>query len=147
MRQAAPRALTDRKQHVLELLAGPGHLWLATAAESLPHLVPLAFAYGEGDLLMVTKPGTRTVRSLRGASRARAALGDTRDVVLIDGTTTFFDPQAVIGQLGALLDTLPMGRRVPGSVGLRLRPDRIQAWQSMAEIGDRTLMAGGRWLV
>ncbi|WP_167462328.1 pyridoxamine 5'-phosphate oxidase family protein [Nocardia brasiliensis] len=147
MRQAAPRALAERKQHVLELLTGSGHLWLATAAESRPHLVPLAFAYGEGDLLMVTKPGTRTVRGLRAAGQARAALGDTRDVVVIDGTTTLFDPRTVDGPLGELLDTLPMGRRVPGSVGVRLRPDRIQAWQSMAEIGDRTLMSGGRWLV
>ncbi|WP_378740248.1 pyridoxamine 5'-phosphate oxidase family protein [Nocardia brasiliensis] len=146
MKPAAPRALSDRKDHVLELLGG-GHLWLATAADSLPHLVPLAFVYGAGDLLMVTKPDTRTARSLDGSGRVRAALGDTRDVVLIDGEATLFDPRAADASIGELLDALPMGRRVPGSVGIRLRPDRIQAWQSMAEIGDRTLMSGGRWLV
>ena len=145
--QVAPRDPAVRKQDVLALLATERHVWLSSASGDRPHLVPLAYVWDGVELTLATRAGTRTARNLRASGWARAALGTTRDVVMLQGPVSFTDPAtATEGEL-ARFGGLPIDpARVPGMLGLHLRPERIQAWRAMSEIPQRALMVEGRWL-
>ncbi|MEU5210194.1 pyridoxamine 5'-phosphate oxidase family protein [Streptomyces sp. NPDC020742] len=142
-----PRPLAARRADVERMLTEEHHLWLATSGQDGPHLVPLAFAWDGASCHMMTKRGSRTVANLRRTPRARASLGSTRDVVLVDGEVELTEPDEAAPEVRALFARLPLNpERVPGVIALRLRPQRILAWRHMGEMPERTVMAGGRWL-
>jgi hypothetical protein len=142
-----PRSLAQRRDDVLHMLAAERHLWIASAADGLPHLIPLAFAWDGTTIIFVTRRTSRTVQNLRKSARARAALGSSRDVVIIEGPVSFTEPADADAGLRAVLATLPLDpEKVPGAVGVHLMPQRILAWRGLNEIGSRTIMAGGQWL-
>lgn len=144
---ARPRV--ERREAVLRRLAEERHVWIATAdpAADGAHLIPLAFVWDGATLTMATRERSRTVRNLRRSGRARVALGSTADVVIVEGDVTFSVPALDDPRLDATFATLPLDpRRVPGVVCVHLRPDRVMAWASPAEIDDRDLMRDGTWL-
>jgi hypothetical protein len=144
---ASPRPAERRIADAQRTLRGERHLWLATAAEGTPHLVPLAYVWTGDELVCVTKEANRSVRNVATSGRARAAVGTARDVVLVDATVTVAAPSAVDPAVAAYFDRLPLNpARVPGVVVLRLRPYRILAWRELSEMPDRVLMTDGRWL-
>ncbi|MBO0866926.1 MAG: pyridoxamine 5'-phosphate oxidase family protein [Micromonosporaceae bacterium] len=143
---APARDADQRRADVQAMLAQERHLWLATAGDRRPHLIPLAYAWDGAQLVLLTERDSRTVRNLRRSGRARAALGSTRDVVLADATVSFSEPAQADPQLAQLLDRLPLDpHRVPGAIVVHLRPYRMLAWRGPSEMDSRTVMADGRW--
>ncbi len=144
---APPRSPAERRADVEHMLTQERHLWLATAGDGRPHLVPLAFVRNGDELLMISKRGSRTIGNLRTNPFARASLGDPRDVVIVEGEAELVEPDAIPEEVRALFARLPLNPdRVPGAIAVRLRPTRIQAWRHFGEMAGRTVMADGRWL-
>lgn len=145
---AAPaRSTEQRRIDVLRRLGHDRHLWIASAAGGPAHLIPLAFVWYGDEILMATKAGSRTARNLCEVGQARVAVGDSRDVVLIDGPVELTAPGQLDAGQTAAFGTLPIDPTVvPGMVCIRLRPRRIQAWRGPHEIDDRLVMRAGRWL-
>ncbi len=130
-------------------------MWVATAAadaggHASSHLVPLSLAWLDERVVLATEADSVTARNIISQGRARLGLGPTRDVVMIDA-----ELEQVYG-----LDEVPadLARRYamqadwdPRKSGgqmrfLVLRPQRIQAWQEVDELPERTLMRGGAWI-
>uniref|UniRef100_UPI0004CB3FBF pyridoxamine 5'-phosphate oxidase family protein n=1 Tax=Streptomyces sp. NRRL S-146 TaxID=1463884 RepID=UPI0004CB3FBF len=81
-----PRTPEQRKATLLGRLEREMDIWVATAdAEGMPCLVPLWFVWHDDAVWLCTWLTNRTGRNLRDGRRARLALGDPRDVVLVDG--------------------------------------------------------------
>ena len=141
------RSAGRRRADVLALLESERHLWLASAADGDAHLIPVAFVWHKGEVLMATSAASRTARNLRAAGRTRIALGHTRDVVLIDGTVDLVSVHDVDTATAVKLATLPISPlRAPGMVCIRLRPRTVLAWRGPQEIDTRVVMRDGRWL-
>ncbi|KFU76754.1 pyridoxamine 5'-phosphate oxidase family protein [Amycolatopsis lurida] len=146
-----PRKPLQRKSDVLELLRSETTAWLATGDTDGPHLVPLLFHYNGEVLTFATFANSRTVTNVAATARARAAIGQHYDVVMIDGSMEIIEPDAIdpaiADPFASLLRGGPDPRHTPGFVYLQLTPTRVQAWRSFAELRGRTLMNSGRWLV
>src|SRR5262245_56447985 len=81
-----PRDPRERRNDVLRRLEKEIDIWVATAdADALPCMVPLWFVWHGESVWLATRTTNPTGRNLRDGRKARLALGDTRDVVLIDG--------------------------------------------------------------
>lgn len=134
------------------LAAGGSDAWLTTAHDSVPHLVPLSLAWLEerGAILFCTERSSRTVKNLEhGEGRVRVACGNSRDVVMVDGSATI---------LGLVENRPDENRSFAAQTGwdpssepqvwvyLEIVPERVQAWRNVAEIAGRTVMRDGRWV-
>jgi hypothetical protein len=125
--------------------------WVATSSrEGVAHLVPLSTAWDGECLLVATEPSATTTKNIQTTGRARVALGQTRDVLMVDVVLESSGPAAsmaasLIDRYTAQAGWDPRDAGV-SFVVLRLRPMRIQAWREVNEIGDRTLMRDGAWL-
>ena len=148
---AEARDRETRKADTLAMLATPAiDVWVATAsAAGGPHLVPVSLAWVDERVVIAVEATSVTARNLNASSRARLAVGPTRDVVMIDGVLEKAVDVATDDELGAAYvgqaDWDP--RRSMGYVFLVLRPVRVQAWREANEIAGRTLMRDGTWLV
>jgi hypothetical protein len=91
-----------------------------------------------------------TARNVEATRRARLALGETRDVVMIDAT---LDEVVAVDGADRLADAYAgqadwdPRTAGPGFVFLALLPQRVQAWREADELAGRTLMRAGEWLV
>jgi hypothetical protein len=149
----------ERKADALaRLQARYAEAWVASASSSgVPHLVPLSLAWdGERVILSVDRQSV-TARNIIVSRRARLALGETSDVVIIDARlaeavnledahpdlTQAFADQADWDPRHS--DDLPASRS--GYVFLCLRPERVQVWRHASEHPGRTVMREGRWVV
>lgn len=142
-----PRDLADRIVDVRATLRAQRHLWLATAKDGRPHLVPLAYLWDGTELVCVTKESNRSVRNLCASSVVTVAIGTAQDVILIEADATVGDPDEAGPELAAALESLPLNpARVPGVVLLRLRPRKISTWRDLSEMADRVIMNDGTWL-
>ena len=123
--------------------------WVATSANSSPHLVPLSLAWVDDRAVIAVDASSPTARNLAESGIARLAVGPTRDVVMIDAELERTVDVAADAALGegyvAQADWDP--RTSPGYVFMVLRPLRLQAWREVNEIRGRTLMRDGSWLV
>ncbi len=145
------RTTGERKQHLLELLeSGKRDVWVATADKNgHPHLVPFSFGWDGRHVIVATEAAFVTARSLEVTHRARLAVGDTRDVNLIDVTAKTIAmsdlDHAVADDFAARNGWDP--RKARGSwVWLAMTPERILCWNNEAELDGRTVMKNGRWL-
>lgn len=147
-----PRPAAQRKSDALDLLRSQTTAWLATGGgRGGPHLVPLLFHFDGDVLTFATFRTSPTVANAAADGRARVAIGHPYDLVMIEGSSTVVEPRQMDPMIAeahaSLLRGGPDPRRVPGLVYLQLTPTRLQVWRSMAELGGRTLMSSGRWLV
>jgi hypothetical protein len=80
--------------------------------------------------------------------KARLALDNIHDIVLIDGVITVIPLHALDDALAERLRRVSAidARQASGYVYLQLTPVRIQAWWSAAELAQPTIMRQGRWL-
>ncbi len=146
-----PRDGRVRKADALAKLITPAiDAWVATAsAAGGAHLVPLSSAWVDERVVIAVAETSVTARNLTASSRARLALGPTRDVVMIDSVLDravgVGDDEALGDAYAAQADWDP--RSAAGYVFLVLRPVRVQAWREANEIAGRTLMRDGEWLV
>lgn len=145
---AEPRSLEQRLADTRARLARDVDAWVASAGVDRPWLVPLSFVYADGELLFATDAESGTVTNLAHSSVVRIALGETRDVVLIDGIVTVEPIASMTEAQAARYVDLNAGsdpREWADSL-LRLRPRKVQAWREENELRGRHLMIDGRWL-
>jgi len=152
MANPPPRSAEQRKQDTLHRLEHDVDLWIATAdpATGAPYLVPLSFVWNGSSLLIATPRTNPTARNLGANGLVRAAIGPTRDVVLVEGTLTEVIETADLPVADGDLFAERTGfdpRRIRGFRYFRLRPLLIQAWREANEIDGRDLMRDGAWLV
>jgi hypothetical protein len=145
------RSREQRKADALAILgAAEADVWVASASEDGPYLVPLSLAWIDERVVLAVEASSRTARNIIARGTARLGAGRTRDVVMIDAVLERWVPVGEAGQIGegyaAQADWDP--RTAGGDyIYLVLRPDRIQAWREANEIAGRLLMRGGTWLV
>jgi Pyridoxamine 5'-phosphate oxidase len=143
------RTRAQRKADVLARLTGDVDLWVASAdATGDAYLIPLSY-YWDGAALTVSTPrASRTAVNLTRAGSARVALGQTRDVVLIDGTvealTLGTDPE--LEEAHAQASGFDPRTLTEEYVYLRITPRAIQAWREVNELAGRWVMREGEWL-
>ncbi|AZQ39596.1 pyridoxamine 5'-phosphate oxidase [Streptomyces cyaneochromogenes] len=146
-----PRSPERRKRDLLSRLATEMDIWVATAdADGLPCLVPLWFSWDGEALWLATRPTTPTGRNLRDGGRARLALGDTLDVVLIDGDVQMYAAEeAPSAAAEVFLAKTGWDPRTDGKpyVWFQVRPRAIQARNGEHEMPGRHLMRDGVWVV
>jgi hypothetical protein len=146
-----PRDAATRKADALAQLRSPAaDVWVATAGDDGPYLVPLSLAWLGDRVVVALEATSRTARNLAAHGIARLAVGPTRDVVLIDAVLDATHPAGsappeLKDGYAAQADWDP--RDLPGYTYLVLRPTRIQAWREANELPGRTLMRDGEWLV
>jgi xanthine dehydrogenase iron-sulfur cluster and FAD-binding subunit A len=143
------RSLAERRADVLHRLETDRDAWVATASrDGRPHLVPLSLAWDGQRVICATPTDSVTARNARATGRVRLALGDTRDVVVIDATAELQDVRAgdeVLGELFAERNDWDPRKSASEDVWLLMMPERIQAWRSEAELEGRTIMKNGAW--
>jgi hypothetical protein len=145
----APRSLEQRKADTLARLSSAEDAWVATAGGDFAHLVPLSIWWDGEVLTMTTSAGAATARNAGETGWARVAVGETRDVVMIDGPVEVVPidqaPESVRTGFVEARGWDP-GWETGEWVYLRIRPERVQAWREADEIEGRTLMREGQWL-
>jgi hypothetical protein len=146
---APPRPRAQRRRDTEHRLTHDIDVWVASASERGPYLVPLSFDWDGEALLVATPADSPTGRNLAATRTARLGLGHTRDVSMIDGVVE-------VVEIGSL--PLERGDRFAARTGFdprtlatpyrwfRISPRRIQAWREVDELADRELMRDGRWL-
>jgi electron transfer flavoprotein alpha subunit len=145
-----PRTKAQRKAETLAKLgAAKADLWVASASEDGPYLVPLSLAWLDERVVLALSASSRTARNIAARGAARLGLGHTRDVVMIDAV---LERSVPVGEADAIAEgyaaQADWDPRDSGGdyVYLVLRPDRIQAWREADEIAGRLLMRAGTWL-
>jgi hypothetical protein len=134
-----------------KLEARHADVWVASASEGgVAHLIPLSLGWDGVTVILAMEPTSVTARNITASGRARLALGNTRDVVVIDAA---LDSAVAVLSASDDLGNTYAGQadwdpRVGGGpfVFLCLRPLRVQAWRESDEIAGRTVMRHGSWL-
>ncbi|MFI8418820.1 pyridoxamine 5'-phosphate oxidase family protein [Streptomyces sp. NPDC085479] len=143
------RDSAQRIKDVRDRLAREMDLWVASAGPGgMPYLVPLSFFWDGDDVWLVTRLANPTGRNLAANLRTRLALGDTRDVVLLDGEVTTYTHDEVPADAaeGFRVKTGWNARRAgPAYRWFRVRPVDVQAWHEEPELAGRQVMTGGEW--
>lgn len=149
-----PRPAAQRKQAVLDRLETEQDVWVATAGpDGVPCLVPLSVHWDGEAVWLATKSTNPTGRNLRRTGAVRLSFGDTRDVVLIDGSVqTFTTAEMDPGTVSAYVERCgwnPSSSKNRGSPYLYFRvvPTAVQAFHQEHELRGRHLMQDGVWSV
>jgi general stress protein 26 len=147
------RSPEQRKLDALnKLTANETNVWVATSSSTgAVHLVPVTHTWNGSEVVIATGSTSRTVSNATTNRRVRLALGETRDVVMIDATVADVIParesppdfgDAYASQAG--WDP----RSDPGDyVYLALKPERIQVWREGEDPVGRTVMRNTSWLI
>ena len=150
---AAPAARTpEQRRRDTELhLERDVDCWVASAStDGTPFLIPLSFDWDGQALLLATLAASPTGMNLRESKQLRIGLGDTRDVIMIDGSVDVLPIHALPTTVGnhfaarSGFDPRALGSRY---CWFRVTPQRIQAWREENELRGRELMRDGNWLV
>lgn len=139
----------ERAAHARARLLAEEDAWLASASvDGMPYLVPLSYYWDGQSMVFATLEKSVTLRNLRRNGRTRAGLPDTRDVVLVEGEISFLDAGTELATIEAFAARLKWDpRREPQPyVYFRLRPVRVQTWQTAEDLPTRDAMRDGRWL-
>jgi Pyridoxamine 5'-phosphate oxidase len=144
------RSSRQRRADTLEKLQTDQDVWVATAdARGIAHLVPLSLCWYGEEVIVATEATNRTVRNMAVSGQARLALGPRSDVVIIDAAASILPvasaDQALVQAFREQAGWDPSAEE-GDNVYLRLRPRRVQAWQSRDEFEGRTIMRDGAWL-
>src|SRR5687767_1259248 len=87
-----PRSLDERRAYARNRLETGCQLWLATGSDGHgAHLIPVAYAWDGSVLYTATFVNSRSVANIKGHPRARVALGDTANVIMIDTGASLID--------------------------------------------------------
>jgi len=146
------RDRAQRKRDALAMLERSGaDVWVASAsADGAPYLVPLSLGWDGGRIIVATPSRSPTARNVMRSRTARIALGETRDVVMVDADLdeTVEVGQAPVAFADAYSEQAGWDPRTAGEgmVFLAFTPRRIQAWREADEIEGRDIMGDGRWL-
>ena len=145
-----PRPPAQRKKDAFARLETDIDMWVATGDDQgVPCMVPLSFLWHDERLYFATVPTNPTAHNIVKHGLARAVLGHTRDVVLIDGKATQIGdgrlPEAVGDAYAAKCGWDP--RDSKSYEFFELLPAKVEVWRELNEHADRELMRDGTWLV
>lgn len=143
----AARTIEERRRDSLELLDSHTQLWLTTARDGVAHLIPVAYIWDGDRLTMATFARSRTTSNLRASPRARVAVGQPDDLVMIDGDVTLVVPDEMDTDTADRYARVSFDpRHLPGLMYLDMAPRQVQVWNGVHEFHGRTIMADGAWL-
>lgn len=145
------RSGAQRRRDVESRLVSDNDAWVATASpDGEPYLVPLSYHWDGATLLLATPADSPTGRNLERGGTVRLALGQTRDVCLVDGTVETLTMAAVSRERADAFATHtgfdPRNLTTP-YYWYRVTPRRVQAWREENELAGRELMRDGQWIV
>jgi hypothetical protein len=146
------RSPEERKADALsKLTAVEANVWIATASlTGAVHLVPVTHTWNGNQIVLATEPGSRTVANVTANPRVRLALGETRDVVMIDAVLAEAVPKSKAAAALAEGYAAQAGwdPRTDGGdyIYLVLGPQRIQVWREAEDLAGRTVMRNGVWV-
>ena len=139
------RTRDQRRKDTLHRLENDADAWVATASGDVPYLVPLSFHWDGAALYLSTLDTNPTARNIAANGRVRLTLGETRDVVLIEGTAAEVTPSpSVVAAFAARAGFDPS--KLARYPYFRVVPTAIQAWREVNEIQGRDLMRDGAWI-
>lgn len=147
------RSPEQRKADALEkLTANNTNVWVASASVTgAVHLVPVSHTWNGSHVVIATEPTSRTVSNVTENGRVRLALGDTRDVVVIDAVLTelLATPQAPAAVVDAYSAQAGWDPRTDSGdyVFVVFAPERIEVWKESEDLAGRTVMREGSWVV
>jgi hypothetical protein len=148
---ADARSRAQRRRDTEHRLVHDIDVWVATASEEgAPYLVPFSFDWDGEALLMATPVDSPTGRNLAASRTVRLGLGQTRDVIMIDGEVEVLEIDALPRErANRFVDHTGFDPRALATSyrWFRITPRRVQSWREANELPDRELMADGRWLV
>ena len=122
----------------------------ASGGSGFPYLVPLSFLWDGRSLLFATPASSPTIRNLAANGRVRIGVGQTRDLVLIEGTADLLPAAELSTEVGdAFAARAGFDPRQLASTYtyFRVHPVRLQAWREENELAGRDLMRDGRWVI
>ena len=145
------RSPEERKSDALSKLAAiEDNVWVASASlDDAVHLIPVTHTWNGSQVVLATESQSRTAANVTVNPRVRLALGETRDVVMIDAVLIESVPTA--GAPAALADGYAAQAGWDprtdsgGYVYLVFRPERIQVWREGENLTGRTVMRNGEW--
>jgi general stress protein 26 len=147
------RSPEERKADALAKLTAIGaNVWVASASPTgAVHLVPVSHTWNGSQIALATEPGSLTVANVTANPRVCLALGDTRDVVMIDAVLVENVPKAKAPAALAKGYAAQAGWD-PQTQGddyayLVFGPERIEVWQESEDLAGRTVMRDGAWVV
>jgi Pyridoxamine 5'-phosphate oxidase len=146
------RSPEERKADALaRLTAVNANVWVASASPTgAVHLVPVSHTWNGSRIVLATEPASRTVANLTGNPRVRLALGDTRDVVVIDAVLaeTVPESEAPVALADGYAAQAGWDPRTDSDdyVYLVFGPERIQVWREAEDLAGRTVMRDGVWV-
>ncbi len=147
------RSPEERKADALaKLTAVDANVWVASASSSgAVHLVPVSHTWNGNQIILATEPESRTVANVTANPRVCLALGETRDVVMIDAVLAETVPkdEAPAALAAGYAAQAGWDPQTDGSdyVYLVLGPERIQVWREAEDLAGRTVMRNGAWVV
>jgi general stress protein 26 len=141
-----------RSDALAKLTANETNVWVASASPSgAVHLVPVTHTWNGDQVVLATGPTSRTVANVTTNRRVRLALGETRDVVMIDAVLTDAVPavDAPANLAEAYAAQAGWDPRTDGGnyVYLVLKPERIQVWREGEDPNGRSVMRNGTWVI
>jgi Pyridoxamine 5'-phosphate oxidase len=143
------RTAAQRRADALARLARDIDVWVATASAGEPHLVPLSLAWDGAHVILATPAASPTARNAAASRSVRLALGNSRDVTIIEATAEVVPctaaPDAVADCYAARTGWDPR-HDDPPHVYLIATPRVMRAWNSLAEMTGRTIMRAGHWM-
>ncbi len=143
-----PRSTEQRIADVSKKLENDEDIWVASASdEGEPWLIPLSFSWDGAWVTVATLKHSKTARNLRRTGRARMALGPMRDVVILDGPVVelALEEDLALAEQHARSSFDP--RNEPEEyVYIRMRVEKVQAYQNSTELANRVIMRAGKWL-
>lgn len=145
VRWGMTRTREERRADTLRRLEHDIDAWVATADGGIPCLVPLSFHWDGGALLLSTLATNPTAKNLMATGRVRLTLGETRDVVLIEGVAKVVTPSAELAATFAKRTGFNPSA-LKNYPYFRVEPISIQAWREVDEIAGRDLMRDGEWI-
>ena len=102
------RSPEQRKSDALaKLTANDTNVWIASASTAgVVHLVPVSHTWNGSQVVLATEPKSRTVANVTANRRVRLALGETRDVVMIDADLLESVPRQRLRQISPMRTAL-----------------------------------------
>jgi general stress protein 26 len=149
----ATRSPKERKADALsKLAADKANVWVASASPNgAVHLVPVTHTWNGSQIVLATEPQSRTATNITANPRVRLALGETRDVVMIDAILAKSVPksEAPTALADGYATQAGWDPQTDGGeyVYLVFEPERIQVWREDEDLTGRTVMRNGAWVI
>ena len=147
------RSPEQRKSDAVAMLtANNTNVWVASASPAGEvHLVPVSHTWNGTQIIVATEPSSRTAANVSANPHVCLALGETRDVVMIEAilVETFPETTAPANLADGYARQAGWDPRTDGGdyIYLVLRPERIQVWREGEDLIGRTVMRDGAWVI